>query len=230
MGESYTDNICNRIEIYAPNQLGVLVKKIKVEVGNRATDWSPAPEDMATLEEVNDVYTLADSAENKAVNAQTLIDQLSDSIATLVTDSNGESLMVQTESGWTFSTKQIQDTVDMTSESLDLLTKDMGDINSAVGILQQAVSDLGVLSKYVKITTYEDEPCIELGEGDSDFKLLITNTRILFMEGSNILAYMANQEVHIKKTVIEEELQQGGFVWKVRSNGNMGLMWKGVSS
>ena len=50
------------------------------------------------------------------------------------------------------------------------------------------------------------------------------------MEGSNILAYMANQEVHIKKTVIEEELQQGGFVWKVRSNGNMGLMWKGVSS
>lgn len=38
--------IYNRIEIYAPNQMGVLVKKIKIEKGNKATDWTPAPEDI----------------------------------------------------------------------------------------------------------------------------------------------------------------------------------------
>lgn len=94
---------------------------------------------------------------------------------------------------------------------------------------QYSISDLGIIGDYIKIGVYEDEPCIELGETDSDFKLLITNTKIVFLEGSNIPAYFTNQALHIKKAVIEEELQQGGFVWRIRSNGNMGLVWKGVS-
>lgn len=94
---------------------------------------------------------------------------------------------------------------------------------------QYSISDLGAIGEYVKIGVYEDEPCIELGETDSDFKLLITNTKIVFLEGSNVPAYFTNQALHIKKAVIEEELQQGGFVWRTRSNGNMGLVWKGVS-
>ena len=62
---------------------------------------------------------------------------------------------------------------------------------------------------------------------DSDFKLLITNTRIMFMEGSSTPAYITNKSLHITKAVVEEELQQGEFVWKARSNGNLGLIWKG---
>lgn len=92
---------------------------------------------------------------------------------------------------------------------------------------QYSISDLGRIGEYINIGTYEGEPCIELGESDSDFKLLITNTRIMFKEGTNVPAYFNNQSMHIKKAVIEEELQQGGFVWKVRQNGNMGLVWKG---
>ena len=145
----------------------------------------------------------------------------------LVTDGNGTSLMTQTDTGWTFSTAEIQTTVNATSEGLANLIKEIGDTNSAVDILQQAVNDLGTIAEYVKIGVYEDEPCIELGEGDSDFKLRITNTRMMFTEGSTVLAYFNNQSFHVKKAVVEEELQQGGFVWKVRSNGNLGLMWKG---
>lgn len=92
------------------------------------------------------------------------------------------------------------------------------------------ISDIGMIGEYVKIGMYEGEPCIELGEKDSDFKLIITNTRINFMEGTAVPAYINNQSLHITKAVIEEELQQGEFIWKVRSNGNMGLMWKGVNS
>lgn len=164
------------------------------------------------------------------ISAETLSQQLSDFVMMLVTDSNGESLMVQTENGWTFSTGQIQSIVDDTSEKLNDLTNTVGDVNSAVDILKQAVDDLGVLSEYVNITTYEGEPCIELGEADSDFKLIITNTRIMFMEGTGVPAYINNQSLHIKKAVVEEELQQGEFIWKARSNGNLGLIWKGVSS
>ena len=92
---------------------------------------------------------------------------------------------------------------------------------------QHSIADIGKLGEYVHIGTYEGEPCIELGEGDSDFKLVITNTRILFMEGSSVPAHINNQSLHITKAIIEEEIQQGEFVWKVRANGNLGLMWKG---
>ena len=92
---------------------------------------------------------------------------------------------------------------------------------------QYSISDLGRLGEYVHIGVYEGEPCIELGESDSDFKLIITNTRILFIEGTDLPAYINNKSLHIKKAVIEEELHQGGFMWKIRSNGNMGLVWKG---
>lgn len=201
---------------------------VKLERGNRKTDWSPAPEDMATSGDISAVQKNIESTEERLTASETVIQQLSDSIIHLVTDGEGQSLMTQTEDGWTFSTKEIQDMVNATSEGLSGLVEEVGDVNSAVGILEQAVGELGVLNDYVKITTYETEPCIELGETDSEFKLLITNTRILFTEGNDIPAYITNQALHIKKAVIDEELQQGGFLWKSRSNGNVGLVWKGV--
>lgn len=215
------------IRIYASENDSIYLKNIKVETGNKPTDWTPAPEDMATSENVNNAIS---AVEDKTNNNQSLIEELTSAISTLVVDSNGESLMVNDGSGWTFSTAKIQNMIDTASDNLDALTNEVGDVSSTVGVLQQAVDDLGILSDYVKITTYEDEPCIELGETDSDFKLLITNTRILFMEGSSTPAYVTNQSLHIKKAVIEKELQQGDFVWKIRSNGNMGLAWKGASS
>lgn len=208
----------------------ITVSNFKLEKGNRPTDWSPAPEDMATAKDNDKVNSAAEAAQETASNAETLIRQLTDNISTLVTDGNGTSLMTQTEDGWTFSTADIQTAVSDAAEALSGLTDELGDANHTIDVLRQAVDDLGEIAEYVKISTYENEPCIELGEGDSDFKLYITNTRILFMEGSNIVAHVSNQSLHIKKAVIEKELKQGGFVWKARSNGNLGLVWEGVSS
>lgn len=178
-------------------------------------------------EDADAALSMASDAQERVSTAESLIEVLSENISMLVTDGNGTSLMTQTEDGWTFSTAEIQSIVNSTSEGLNNLTNEVGDVSGTVSILQQAVDDLGVLAEYVKITTYEDEPCIELGEGDSDFKLRITNTRMMFTEGSSVLAYFNNQSLHIKKAVVEDELQQGGFVWKIRSNGNLGLIWKG---
>lgn len=208
----------------------VKVTNFKIEKGDKKTDWTPAPEDMATSVDAERAQVTAEAAQETASNAETLIQQLSHSISMLVTDGNGTSLMTQTDEGWTFSTAEIQTKVNAISEGLSDLSAELGDTNNTVNVLQQAVDDLGEIAEYVKIGTYEDEPCIELGEGDSDFKLRITNTQILFMEGSSIVAHITNQSLHIKKAVVEEELQQGGFVWQVRSNGNMGLVWRGVSS
>ena len=225
-GESVT-GIHNRVEIYAPEKMGVLVKKIKVEMGNRPTDWTPAPEYMATAKDNDLVKSAAEAAQETASTAETLIRQLTDNISMLVTDGNGTSLMTQTEDGWTFSTASIQTSVASAAETLSSLTEELGDTNNVIDVIRQAVDDLGEIAEYVKIGSYENEPCIELGDSDSEFKMRITNTRILFMEGSNVVAHISNQSLHIKKAVIEEELQQGDFVWQIRSNGNLGLIWKG---
>ena len=208
----------------------IKISQLKLEFGTKATDWTPAPEDMAASEDVAHAQTTADEATARITTAETLIRQLSDSISMLVTDGNGTSLMTQTDDGWVFSTADIQNTVNRISENLSTLTDDVGNVDNTVSILQQAVDDLGILGEYIQITTYEDEPCIELGELDSDFKLRITNTRMMFTEGSVVLAYFTNQSFHSKKVVVEEELQQGGFVWKARANGNLGLVWKGGNS
>lgn len=184
----------------------------------------------ATKEEVQHVESLAGTAHETAVSAESLIKQLSDNISMLVTDGNGSSLMSQTDDGWVFSTLDLQNAINSTSEGLNELVNEFESTTNTVEVLQQAVDDLGILSDYIMIGTYEDEPCIELGETDSDFKLRITNTKVVYTEGSSVLAYFTNQSMHIKNAVIEEELQQGGFIWKVRSNGNMGLVWKEVSS
>lgn len=186
--------------------------------------------DVTTDKSVDLAQATADAAQESVIEAESLIRQLADNISMLVTDGNGTSLMTQTEGGWVFSTSELQRSVDATSEGLDTLVNDLGSTAHTVDVLQQAVDDLGILTDYIAIRAYEDQPCIELGESDSEFKLRITNTKVVFMEGSSILAYFTNQSMHIKKAVIEEELQQGGFAWKVRSNGNIGLVWKGATS
>ena len=228
LSEGRTLNGNAQISVAIGNNIGgIAFRNIKIEKGSKPTNWTPAPEDMATADSLDIANERIENVNEKVLTNTSLIEQLSESISMLVTDGNGASLMTQTENGWTFSTGDIQTLVNKTSEDLAKLTDEVGDTNHTITVLEQAVADLGEIAEYVKITTYEDEPCIELGEGDSEFKLRITNTRMMFTEGSTVLAYFNNQSLHVKKIVVEEEFQQGGFVWKARANGNLGLVWKG---
>lgn len=179
---------------------------------------------------LSDLEEASDYSDKQISEAQTIIQQLANSIAMLVTDENGGSMMTQTENGWTFNISHITKSLGEATDSIDGLTKTMGGIENTVNGLNQALNDVGVLTDYVIITTYEGQPCIELGETDNDFKLRITNTAIQFVDGSSIPAYINNQKLMIEHAEVKNELQFGGFVWKKRSNGNMGIIWKGVNS
>lgn len=211
------------------------VTDFKIEKGNKATDWTAAPEDVdydieAAQETADQASESATAANERITTAESLIQQLSNCIATLITDGNGESLMTQTGDGWAFNMAQISDTLDTATADIDALVESLGGVDNTVNALQQAVADLGVISDYVIVTTYENQPCIELGEAENGFKLRITNTQIHFLADGAIPAWLSNQKLFIEKAEVTDELQFGGFVWKTRSNGNMGLSWKGVSS
>ena len=102
--------------------------------------------------------------------------------------------------------------------------------------VKYSVSDLYRLAEHVKIGTYTDpetgnvEPCIELSEGDTDFKQILTNTKAVFMNGPDVGTKLDSEGLTAKNVRIEDELRLGEFVWSRRSNGNCGIMWKEVSS
>ena len=178
---------------------------------------------------LDSVINDTDDAISRLIAAESDIIQLADSISTLVRSSDGGSLMTQTADGWTFNIGSIIDTLGTTTNNLNDVNNNLEDVNSVVDGLSKSVNDLGILANYVRIITSGDQPCIELGENDSNFKLRITNTKIEFSNGSYIPAYMSNESLYIKKAVIEDELQVGSFVWKERANGNVGIMWMGGS-
>ena len=240
-GESYTGTQYNRIEIYASNKTGVLVKKIKVEKGNKATDWTPAPED------VNDGISEAQNDANNALSglseAQSTIKLLVDSINSLVR--NGEdtsgTLVRQDANGlYYFDISGIKENVSTNANKLDSLEGIVYDAQGRIDFTKSLAEALQDRVEYIRCYTNEnDQPCIELGEGDSKFKVYITNTSIDFMDDTERPAYISNRRLMIEKATVKDELQIGNdedttitgvWLWQRRPNGNLGLSWKEVNS
>lgn len=209
----------------------------KLEKGNKATDWSPAPEDIDAG--ITDAKESADTAQSTA-NANTVrinnatmsIDSINAAISTLVTGKNGESLMTQTDSGWTFSLASILDTLNNVTSAVDDLDSAQADTNNIIDNINQSIADLGEYTEYIKFGIDNGKPCIILGETDSNFKVKITNTAIQFMEGAITPASISNQKLLIENAEVRGELQQTNdesdsiWTWNTRSNGNYCLMWK----
>lgn len=212
----------------------------KLEMGSRDTDWTEAPEDLNDRIEhaqdtANDAQDAIDEATEKIKSAESMIQQLNTSISMLVTsvdeEGNHTSLMTQTaDGGWTFSTTDIEASISKIQSKLVGIDDWLESTGSDVEVLSGSINEIAGDVQWIKMDKYEGEACIALGSTESDFKLLITQTRIMFFQGEDTPAYISNKALNITKAVVKEELQQGPFVWKIRANGNMGLIWKGVSS
>lgn len=205
---------------------------LKAERGNRATDWTPAPEDVD--QGIKDAQSSADKAQgtadsvgNRVTVAESQIKQVKDSISMMVTDENGSSLMTQTSDGWTFNIGGIQNTLDDARDKLGELTGNVSGLNDTTKKLDSLITDITKKTAYINMATDSSgNPCIELGKIGDPFKVRITNTSVDFIEGSSRIAYISNNALYIEKAIIKNELQIGdgsGFIWRKRSNGNMGL-------
>lgn len=97
---------------------------------------------------------------------------------------------------------------------------------------KSSVADLKALTEHVKIGTYFDsdtndnKPCVELSERDSDFKQVITNTKTMFMDGSEIKTEINQDGIESENVTVRGELRHGNWVRVLRPNGNYGLFWK----
>lgn len=205
---------------------------LKLEKGNKPTDWTPALEDVDA--DISDAQNAADAAQSTADNTQTTvteaqskITQLSNMIANLVTDENGGSMMTQTSDGWTFNMSSISGNLEAVQNALVDMQANQNDTNNLLEKISNLVDSVAKKTAYITMSTDDNgDPCIELGKSDNLFKVRITNTAIDFLEGSSKIAY-ANNNTFYSIKIITEELQLGkgpGFVWALRANGNLGLV------
>lgn len=176
---------------------------------------------------VSELESTSEATEERVTLSETSYKQLIDSISTMVTDANGNSMMTQTSNGWTFNMSSIEDTLNQATNNLNEMSGEMDNIGDTIEKLKSLANDLATKTAYIIMTTDDEgNPCIELGKEDNPFKVRITNTSVDFMDGSSKIAYVNNNALNIERAVIKDELQIGegsGFVWKKRSNGNLSL-------
>ena len=199
----------------------------QLEFGNVATDWSPSPDDVRDemQEEVDKVQSELDETKTAVNSAMLDIDSLKGAISALVAGENGETLLTQTDNGWVFSMAGILNNIDGVNQEVDALKEDL---TSNRDLLAGLNSNVEKYDTYIRFITKDGHPAIELGKDDSLFKVLITNEKIEFIEGTDSPAHISNQSLNITKAVVTEELQQGGYIWRVESNNSYSLIWKGV--
>jgi hypothetical protein len=218
-----------------------IVRNVKIEKGNRATDWTPAPEDVKT--DIDSAQTTATNAQQTADEANAIaneavfnIDGLANQIASLVRGENGETLMTQTDDGWIFDISKIISKLESTSEAASASAADISELQNGLSSIESDVSNIGKVTAHISATSNESgQPQLELSASNNSFRVVITNTSINFMDGSDCPAYISNKRLNIDQAQIDESLsfptpsdsvKPGEWIWKTRSNGNYGLTWK----
>lgn len=212
-----------------PDTVNNVVEWAKLERGTVPTDWTPAPEDLATSDEVDDIQDTVDSTVDRVTAAEASLELLGNSIRSLVTDENGSSLMTQTSDGWTFNIGGLQSDVETVSTQINEVIGDMDAVNSLAQQTNDLANDLAEKTAYITMSQDDEgDPVMELGRADSLFRIRITNTSIDFMEGTQRIAYITNKQLYIQSSVVTDEMKIGatsGYIWKKRGNNHMGLRW-----
>lgn len=165
-------------------------KNLKIEKGNQATDWTPAPED---------VQSSIDTAQSTADNVQTTVTQ---------TRTEVESLKTSTEA-LTTAMKEYTKSTDFEEYKKQVssqLSQTPDAIEARFATIEQNVSKVGnasdnkwaQLEAYIRLT----QNGIALGKSDSPITLEIRNDRICFMQSGQVVAYYTNNQLYNSNLVV----------------------------
>lgn len=168
---------------------------IKLEIGNKATDWTPAPEDQEQY--VND--KIAASEKTTEDSYKTLIDQTKNDITALI-----QKVQKETDANST-SISEISTNFKITVDGLSA-TK------SAVQTLIDAVN--GTVSKeelqqYIRWNGGD----LELGNSVQPFRCKLSNTELAFYQNEYKVAWISNKELYILKAIIAQSIGCGNFMF-----------------
>lgn len=220
-----SDNIWRIYLCVNPNATGqyVYFKLPKLEKGNKATDWTPAPED---------IDNRFDTAETRITQAETSIETTNNQVAlkasteTVTEIGNRANQIDKTLSDALTTIKQNSDAI------ASLTARDFKvEFTTITNQLTQLNGDLTAYKKEVgNWMRFDADGNLVLGatrvSGQDAYELKLTKNRISFMLNDNEVAYISNNELYITNSTVVQNLKIGRFVWEIRGNGNLGLVWR----
>ena len=207
----------------SPNGVPIAVANIKLEKGNKATDWTPAPED---------IDNRFDAAETRITQAETSIETTNNQIALKASTET----VTEIDNRANQLDKALSDaltTIKQNSDAIASLTaRDFKvEFTTLTNQLTQLNGDLTSYKKEVgNWMRFDADGNLVLGAtrtaGQEAYELKLTKNRISFMLNDDEVAYISNNELYITNSTVVQNLKIGRFVWEVRGNGNLGLVWR----
>lgn len=178
---------------------------IKVEKGNIATDWSPAPEDVQ-----NDINN---SKEEIMSQTNAAIEVSQDNITSKVETEYYKKDDIDSKIG------EISTQVTQTNDQLSINFTTLSD--TIENIQNSTNESFDEINKYIRFI----DGNIVIGVEGNSLILRISNDRISFLESSNEVAYMSNNKLYIQDGEILDRFMIGRFAFYPRDNGNMTLRY-----
>ena len=182
--------------------------RVKIEKGNKATDWTPSPEDVD--EAINTERTERQSAiETKANEITSKVSE------TYVSNSAFEhyqntvsSQFTQTKNDFTWSINQ---------SVTDAKNEMSGQIDSVNGRLDGLKQTTDNVNSYMSF----DNDALTLGKSDSVFKTKITNQEWSIQKNGAKVTYINDQTMYITDGQFTQSLKIGAFGFVPRANGSL---------
>ena len=175
------------------------VKLPKLELGNKATDWTPAPED---VEEGYKNYTddaVSDATVTITESYESLIEETAKQINLMIQQlteiSNSQGTSISTISNQLQLTTEMAQFVKTTTEQL------------------QDVVDGKVSASEIQEWARFDGATLELGASNQPFKAKLSTTELAFYQGNNKVAWISNNELHILTAIITKSIGCGNFMF-----------------
>jgi hypothetical protein len=168
-----------------PTTISFTVYNLKLEIGNRATDWTPAPEDIqGQLDEKADAETITEEF-NSAI-----VETAQDITTTLEQKIYDESGKI---------TKAYQSELEQTAKDLNLTFTEYDErIKNAEG-------------EVLEIKTYFNfsSDGLNIGKSDSPLNINVSNDQIDFIDNGTIVAYINGQMMYIDSLQVLSSLIVG---------------------
>lgn len=184
------------------------VTKLKLEKGNKATDWTPAPEDVD--EAINTERTERQSAIETKANEIT-----SKVSGTYVSNSAFEHYQKDLSTQFTQTKKDFTWSI---NESIKDAKNEMsGQISSVNGRLDGLKQTADNVNSYMSF----DNDALTLGKSDSAFKTKITNQEWSIQKNGAKVTYINDQTMYITDGQFTQSLKVGSFGFVPRTNGSL---------
>lgn len=186
----------------------------QIELGNKASDWNPAPEDID--EQFVDTQKTISEVITRIVDAETAIITDSERIALCATKTEVEESL-----GNHYTKEQTDSLFDVQSEQIDMrFTTTTERVEEVDGELQKWVE------QYSKYINFSDDGIL-IGSSDSPVTLQIDNEEgIVFKKGDTVFGYWNGSDFYTGNIVVQtnERAQFGNFAFMPRPDGSLSFL------